>query len=86
MVSNEDGLLQVLEVLYPASATAGLMDELLAKGLNVSVSLPQGFVSNRYPALQPVCRKIDGKVALYGLNRESAIEEIVEVGSTHQRG
>ena len=82
VVSNEDGLLQVLEVLYPASTTAGLMDELLAKGLNVSVSLPQGFVSNVTLLYSPYAEKIDGKVALYGLNRESAIEEIVEVGST----
>jgi hypothetical protein len=82
VVSNEDGLLQILEVLYPASATAGLMDELLAKGLNVSVSLPQGFVSNVTLLYSPYAEKIDGKVALYGLNRESAIEEIVEVGST----
>ena len=82
VVSNEDGLLQVLEVLYPASTTAGLMDELLAKGLNVSVSLPQGFVSNVTLLYSPYAEKIGGKVALYGLNRESAIEEIVEVGST----
>jgi hypothetical protein len=82
VVSNEDGLLQVLEVLYPASTTAGLMDELLAKGLNVSVSLPQGFVSNVTLLYSPYAEKINGKVALYGLNRESAIEEIVEVGST----
>lgn len=82
VVSNEDGLLQILGVLYPASATAGLMDELLAKGLNISVSLPQGFVSNVTLLYSPYAEKIDGKVALYGLNRESAIEEIVEVGST----
>ena len=82
VVSNEDGLLQVLEVLYPASTTAGLMDELLNKGLNVSVSLPQGFVSNITLLYSPHVEKIDGNVAIYGLNRESAIEEIVEVGST----
>ena len=82
VVSNEDGLLQILEVLYPASASAGLMDELLNKGLNVSVSLPQGFVSNITLLYSPHVEKIDGNVAIYGLNRESAIEEIVEVGST----
>ena len=82
VVSNEDGLLQILEVLYPASASAGLMDELLAKGLNVSVSLPQGFVSNVTLLYSPYAEKIGGKNALYGLNRESAIEEIVEAGST----
>jgi hypothetical protein len=82
VVSNEDGLLQILEILYPASASAGMMDELLNKGLNVSVSMPQGFVSNITLLYSPYAEKINGKVPIYGLNKESAIEEIVEVGST----
>jgi hypothetical protein len=82
VVSDEDGLIEVLEVLYPASASAGLMDQLLAKGLNVSVTLPQGLVSNVTLLYSPHIEKISEKVTFYGLNRESAIEEIVEVGST----
>lgn len=82
VVSNEDGLLQILQILYPASASAGMMDELLNKGLNVSVSMPQGFVSNITLLYSPYAEKINGKVPIYGLNKESAIEEIVEVGST----
>ena len=82
VVSNEDGLLQILEVLYPASSTAAKMDELLANGLNVAVRLPQNLVTNVTLLYSPHIEKIGGKVPVYGLNRESAIEEIVEVGST----
>lgn len=82
IVSDEDGLIQLLEVLYPASNSAALMDELIAKGLNISVVLPQGLVSNVTLLYSPYVEKIDNKVAFYGLNRESAIEEIVEIGST----
>jgi predicted P-loop ATPase/GTPase len=69
-------------VLYPASSSAALMDELIAKGLNISVALPQGLVSNLTLLYSPHIEKISTKTALYGLNKESAIEEIVEVGST----
>jgi len=82
VVSDEDGLIQILEVLYPASSTAAKMDELLAKGLSVAVELPQNLVTNVTLLYSPHVEKIGGKHALYGLNRESAIEEIVEVGST----
>lgn len=82
IVSNEDGLIQLLEVLYPATASAGLMDQLIAKGLNVSVTLPQGLVTNVTLLYSPHAEKIGGKVPFYGLNRESAIEEIFELGST----
>lgn len=82
VVADEDGLIQILEVLYPASSTAAKMDELLANGLNVSVELPQGLVSNFTLLYSPHVEKIGGKNAIYGLNRESAIEEIFELGST----
>ncbi len=82
VVADEEGLLQILEVLYPASTVAGLMDELLAKGLNISVQLPQNIVTNVTLLYSPYVEKINNKHAIYGLNRESAIEEIVEVGST----
>ncbi len=82
VVSNEDGLIQILEVLYPASSTAGKMDELLTNGLQVSVKLPQNLVTNVTLLYSPHIEKIGGKVPIYGLNRESAIEEIFELGST----
>ena len=58
------------------------MDELLANGLNISVQLPQNIVTNVTLLYSPYVEKINNKHAIYGLNRESAIEEIVEVGST----
>lgn len=82
IVSDEDGLIQILEVLYPASSTAAKMDELLANGLNVAVTLPQNLVTNVTLLYSPHVDKIGGKTAIYGLNRESAVEEIFELGST----
>ena len=82
VVANEDGLLQILEVLYPASTVASKMDELLAKGLNVSTTLPQDLVVNTTLLYNPDIDKIGGKEAIYGLNRKNTIEEIFEVGST----
>lgn len=82
VVANEDGLLQVLEVLYPKSQVAGKMDELLAGGLNVKTTLPQNLVSNVTLLYSPKIEKINNKEAIYGLNRSSTIEEIFELGST----
>jgi hypothetical protein len=82
IISNEDGLVSMLEILYPGVSTAGLMDQLISKGLNVTVSLPQNLVTNLTLLYSPHITNIGGKIPLYGLNRESAIEEIVEVGST----
>ena len=82
VISNEDGLVAMLEILYPGMSTAGLMDQLIAGGLNVTVTLPQNLVSNLTLLYSPHIVNINNKVPLYGLNKESAIEEIVEVGST----
>jgi len=82
VISDEDGLIQILEVLYPKADVAGKMDELLAGGLSVKTTLPQNLVNNVTLLYSPDIKKIDGKVAVCGLNRGSAIEEIFEVGST----
>lgn len=82
VVSNEDGLIQLLEVLYPGYTTAGLMDQLISKGLNIAVTLPQNLVTNVTLLYSPHVEKINSKVPFYGINRESAIEEIFELGST----
>lgn len=82
VIANEDGLLQILEVLYPKTELAGKIDELLAGGLNVKTNLPQGLVSNITLLYSPHINKIGGKEAIYGITRENCIEEIFEVGST----
>lgn len=46
IVANEDGLIQILEVLYPKFEVASKMDELLSNGLNVKTTLPQGLIAN----------------------------------------
>jgi len=82
VIADEDGLIQILEVLFPKSSVASKMDELLAGGLNVKTTLPQNLVSNITLLYSPDIQRIGNKTAIYGLNRSSAIEEIVELGST----
>jgi len=82
VVANEDGLIQILEVLYPKFEVAGKMDELLANGLNVKTTLPQGLVANTTLLYSPYVEKIGTKEAIYGINRGNTIEEIFEVGSS----
>lgn len=82
VVSDEDGLIQVLEVLYPKADVAAKMDELLAGGLQVSVNLPQNLIANVTLLYSPHVAKVSTKTVLYGLNRGTAVEEIFEVGST----
>lgn len=82
VVADEDGLIQVLEVLYPAASVAAKMDELLAGGLQVKTNLPQNLVSNVTLLYSPRVEKVGGKHVLYGLNRSKTIEELFEVGST----
>ena len=82
VVSDEDGLIQILEVLFPKADVASKMDELLAGGLQVRTTLPQNLVNNVTLLYSPDVAKINGKTAIYGLNRETTIEEIFEVGST----
>ncbi len=82
VVADEDGLIQILEVLYPKAEVSAKMDELLAGGLQTSVNLPQNLIANVTLLYSPHAEKIGAKNAIYGLNRESAIEEIFELGST----
>ena len=84
VVASEDGLLQVLEILYPNDATQ-MMDFLL-KGMAITanVELPQQLWTNVTLLYNPNVAKIDGKVALYGMDRRYAIEKIMETGSDIQ--
>jgi len=82
IISDEDGLIQILEVLFPKAEVAGKMDELLAGGLQIKIALPQNLVNNITLLYSPDVAKVGGKTAIYGLNRSNAIEEIFELGST----
>lgn len=82
VVANEDGFLQILNVLYPTSDVAGIADEALTKGLNVAVQMPQNLVTNFTLLYNPNIAKVDTKEVIYGLNKDTAIEEIYELGST----
>lgn len=81
IVANIDGLLQILAVLYPTVSTAGVMDELLANGLTVSVQMPQNLINTVTLLYSPDIEKIGGKEAIIALNRDRCITELVEVGS-----
>lgn len=82
VVANVDGLLQILEVLYPKFEVSSRMDELLAKGLNVKTTLPQGLIANTQLLYSPEINKIDNAEAVIALDRDNCIEELFEVGST----
>lgn len=84
IVANEDGFLQLLNVLYPSADIAGLEDQALTKGLNVSVQMPQNLVTNFTLLYNPNITKEGGKEAIYGINKDTAIEEVYELGSTIQ--
>lgn len=84
VVANVDGLIQILEVLYPEANVASKMDELIANGLNVQTVLPQGLIANTTLLYSPRIEKIGGKEAIYALDRNNCIEELFEVGSTIQ--
>lgn len=82
VVANEDGFLQVLNVLYPTADVAGMADEAITKGLNVSVQMPQNLVTNFTLLYNPNIGKVDNKEVIYGLNKDTAIEEVYELSST----
>ncbi len=84
VVANEDGLLQILEVLYPSGNTAGLADQALTQGLNLSVAMPQNLVTNFTLLYNPNIAKEGGKEAIYGINKDTTIEEVYELNSTIQ--
>lgn len=84
VVANVDGLLQILEVLYPKFEVASKMDELLANGLNVKTTLPQGLIASTTLLYAPEAAKIGGKEAIYAFDRNNCIEELFEVGSSIQ--
>lgn len=82
VIANTDGLLQILEVLYPKVEVAGKMDELLSSGLNVKTNLPQNLIGNTTLLYSPHIEKIGGKEAIYAIDRNNCISELVEIGST----
>lgn len=84
VVANEDGLLQILNVLYPEISAATLADQVISQGLNISVRMPQNLVTNFTLLYSPDIEKINGKEAIYGINKATCIEEVYELGSTIQ--
>lgn len=84
VIANEDGLIQILNVLYPKADVATKMDELIHNGLDVKTTLPQGLIANTTLLYSPRIDKISSKEAIYAIDRNNCIEELFEVGSTIQ--
>jgi len=84
VVASEDGLLQVLDILYPNDATQ-MMDFLL-KGMAITakVELPQQLWTNVTLLYNPNAEKVNNHVALYGLDRRYCVEKVMETGSDIQ--
>lgn len=81
VVANEDGLIQILDILYPNDSTQ-MMDFLL-KGANLTakVDLPQNLWTNVTLLYHPTIEKTNNHTAIYGIDRRYAIEKVVELGS-----
>ena len=84
VVADENGLLEILNVIYPESQVAGKMDELLSQGLNVKTDLGNDLFANVTLLYNPNIEQIGKKTAIYGLDKNNCVEEIVEVGSSIQ--
>lgn len=82
VIANESGLLQILNILFPA-ATASHMIALLIGGmaLPTRVKMPQGLFSEFVLLYEPQLEAINGNPAIYGLDQRYAIEKVVETGS-----
>lgn len=84
VIANEDGLIQILNVLYPKADVAAKMDELIHNGLDVKTTLPQGLIANTTLLYSPRIDKVDTIEAIFAIDRHNCIEELFEVGSTIQ--
>lgn len=82
IIANEAGLLQVLNILFPA-ATASHMVALLVGGaaLPARVEMPQGLFSNFVLLYEPQVEAINNHPVVYGLDQRYAIEKVIETGS-----
>lgn len=81
VVANEDGLIQILDILYPNDSTQ-MMDFLLrGASLTAKVELPQNLWTNVTLLYHPNIEKVNNHTAIYGIDRRYAIEKVVELGS-----
>ncbi len=83
IVADEDGLIQILDILYPDSATQ-MMDFLL-RGASISakVEMPQGLWQNVTLLYSPIMadNKKNGHTTILGIDKRYTLEKIVEAGS-----
>lgn len=81
VVADEDGLIQILDILYPNDSTQ-MMDFLLrGASLTAKVELPQNLWTNVTLLYHPTIEKSNNHTAIYGIDKRYAIEKVVELGS-----
>jgi hypothetical protein len=85
IVANETGLLQILNLLFPAN-TVSQMIALLVGGmaLPARVKMPQGLFSEFVLLYEPQLETINAHPVVYGLDQRFAIEKLMETGSDIQ--
>lgn len=85
IISNEAGLLQVLNLLFPAN-TASQLVALLVGGmaLPARVQMPQGLFSEFVLLYEPLVENVNAHPVIYGLDKRYAIEKLIETGSEIQ--
>lgn len=85
IISNEAGLLQVLNLLFPAN-TASQLVALLVGGmaLPAKVQMPQGLFSEFVLLYEPQVETLNAHPVIYGLDNRYAIEKLIEAGSEIQ--
>lgn len=83
IIANEAGLLQVLNIIYPAATASQLVAAMLmgAMPLPQKVQMPQGLFIDFVLLYEPQLETINGNAAIYGLDKRYAIEKVIETGS-----
>jgi hypothetical protein len=81
VVTNENGVLQLLDMLAPDNLNQ-ILDSLSKNGtISLSVRFPQGLFKQVEVLLCPDTPKVGGKDALFALARDYAVEKVIEAGS-----
>jgi hypothetical protein len=83
VVADEDGLLQILNILYPDSTTQMMSMLLSGMSITAKVDMPQGLWQNVTLLYSPAMsdNKKNAHTTILGLDRRYAIEKLVEAGS-----
>lgn len=81
VTGNENAILALLDMMAPDNMNQ-ILDSLSANGsINLAVRTPQGLFQQINAIYYPDAPKVNGKDALFALNRDYSVEKVVEAGS-----